>query len=556
MMILEKGVNMKFQDKLAVVLKQHPKVLYNLDRKVLIKDSVENREALISANGALVTWTPPESTGRSPKDTVIVRRPESEGNIDWDSPNNIPITEETFDMLCEDALTVLSKKEKLYVTDRVVGADSSYALPIRTVTDKALAALFTDNMFRPIPEDIERSIFAKRGFTLVALPYDKLNSDRYKGRLRVLPNGKTSNMAVAMDFDRRIGIVYGSAYGGSVKKLIFTVMNYILPAEGILPLHCSANEGPDGDIALLLGLSGTGKTTLSADPRRALLGDDEHGWSDNGIANFECGCYAKLIHLRAKKEPEIYNAINHYADYLKHGAIVENAMMYPDGKFDFDDDRITPNSRGSYPLTFLTNIKKSSTGGHPKTILFLTADANSVLPPVAKLTPDQAMLWFLMGYTSKLAGTETGIIDPVSTFSRFFGEPFMPRNPDVYAKMLGEKMEQYGTQVYLVNTGWSGGPYGIGERMDIDITRAIVNAALSGQLKDVDYEEDKTFHILIPRHCPDVPPEILHPKNTWDDKNAYDKRARKLAQDFSNHFEKAYGNKNIESSIAKQCPGR
>ena len=372
-----------------------------------------------------------------------------------------------------------------------------------------------------------------------------------------MPDGQTSNMAVAMDFDRMLGVVYGSAYGGSVKKLIFTVMNYILPAEGVLPLHCSANDGPDGDCAPLLGLSGTGKTTLSADPRRALLGDDEHGWSDNGIANFENGCYAKLINLRVDKEPEIWNAVLlHEANYLEHGAIVENALMYTNGIFDLDDDRLTPNSRASYPLRFLSNVKNGSRSGHPKTILFLTADANGVLPPVSKLTPEQAMLWFLMGCTSKLAGTETGIIDPVSTFSRFFSEPFMPRNPDIYARMLGERMRKHRTQVYLVNTGWSGGPFGVGERMDINLTREIVNAALSGQLKDAEYVEDATFHVLIPRQCPGVPSQVLFPRNTWADGEAYEALARKLAEDFSAHFDRAYGDKNIAPAVAGQCPGK
>jgi len=531
-------------------------VLYNPDRRSLIQAAVDNKEAFVAANGALATWTPPESTGRSPKDTYIVRHPESEGNIDWDSPNNIPMEPETFDMLFEDALKTLSEKPRLYVIDRVVGADTSYALPVRVVSYWALTALFTDNMFRPVPEDIARSIFAQRGFTLLVAPYDKLDRARYEGRLRKLPDGQTSNMAVAMDFDRMLGVVYGSAYGGSVKKLIFTVMNYILPGEDILPLHCSANEGPEGDCALLLGLSGTGKTTLSADPRRALLGDDEHGWADNGIANFENGCYAKLINLRADKEPEIWNAVLHEAHYLEHGAIVENALMYPSGIFDLDDDRLTPNSRASYPLTFLSNIKPSSTSGHPRTILFLTADANGVLPPVARLLPEQAMLWFLMGYTSKLAGTETGIVDPVSTFSRFFSEPFMPRNPDVYASMLGERMRKHGTQVYLINTGWSGGPFGVGARMDINLTREIVNAALTGQLEDVEYVEDALFHILIPKRCPGVPSEVLFPKNTWTDPDAYDARARKLAHDFSAHFDKAYGDKNIDPAVARQCPGK
>jgi phosphoenolpyruvate carboxykinase (ATP) len=546
----------EFSSRLADVLEGHRDVGYNPPREDIIRDAVVNREAIVSANGALATWTPPESTGRSPKDTYIVRDRATEGEIDWDSPNNIPMDPETFDTIVEDALWVLSTKERLYVTDRVLVADSSYAMPVKTVSYWALTALFTDNVFRPMPDDIERSVFYRRGFTLLVVPYDKLDRTRYEGRLRKMPGGKTSDMAVAMDFERRWGVVFGSAYGGSVKKLMFTVMNYVLPAEGILPLHCSANEGPAGDIALLLGLSGTGKTTLSTDPRRALLGDDEHGWSDNGVANFENGCYAKLINLRAEKEPEIWNAVLHKDSYLDHGAIVENAMMYPKGHFDLDDDRLTPNSRASYPLRFLTNIKTPPVGGHPRMILFLTADANGILPPVSRLTPEQAMLWFLMGYTSKLAGTETGIIDPVSTFSRFFGEPFMPRNPDVYASMLGERMRRHGSSVYLVNTGWSGGSFGIGERMDIDVTRAIVHAALAGQLEEVEYDEDPLFHILVPRTCPDVHCDILNPRNTWEDKEAFDRRARKLALDFSTHCDRAYGDKGIDPAVLRQCPGK
>jgi phosphoenolpyruvate carboxykinase (ATP) len=323
-----------------------------------------------------------------------------------------------------------------------------------------------------------------------------------------------------------------------------------------LPLHCSANEGPNGDSALLLGLSGTGKTSLSADPRRALLGDDEHGWSDNGIANFENGCYAKLINLHPRKEPEIWNAVFHEAPYLEHGAVVENCMMYPWGTFDVDDERFTPNSRASYPLQFLTNFKPSSVAGHPQTILFLAADANGILPPVSRLSPEQAMLWFLMGYTSKLAGTETGIVDPVSTFSRFFGEPFMPRNPDVYASMLGERMKKHDSRVYLVNTGWSGGPFGIGARMDIEITRSIVDCALRGVLGEVEYDEDPLFHIQVPRSCPHVPTEIINPRNTWEDKDAFDQRAQKLAADFSAHFDRAYGDKGIDPEVVSQCPGK
>ncbi len=544
------------QKRIAQVLEKHPDVLDNPTRAVMIEEAVRRREALVSANGALAGWTPPESTGRSPKDTYIVCRKESEGSIDWDSPNNIPLAPGTFDMLLEEALEVLSTKKRLYVTDRTLGADISYALPVRTISDWALTALFTDNMFRAVPPDIETSVFANRSFTLIAIPYNKLDRKRYEGRLRKLPDGRTSDIAVAMDFDRRLGVVFGSAYAGSVKKLMFTTLNYYLPGEGILPLHCSANEGPDGDIALLLGLSGTGKTTLSADPRRALLGDDEHGWSDNGIANFENGCYAKLINLREEKEPEIWNAVFHDAPKENHGAIIENCMMYPWGVFDVDDERFTPNSRASYPLSFLSNIKTPPVGGHPKTILFLTADANGVLPPVARLTPEQAMLWFLMGYTSKLAGTETGIVDPVSTFSRFFGEPFMSRNPDLYASMLGERMRKHGSQVYLVNTGWSGGPFGIGARMDIDITRAIVHAALSGALEGVECQYDPVFHISVPCTCPNVPSEILNPCNTWQDKDAFDLRAKRLAADFCAHFNGAYGDKSIDPSVIAQCPGK
>lgn len=544
------------KEKLNKVVAEHANVYSNVPRVEYIRESVDNKEAIISESGALATWTPTESTGRSPKDTVIVKRKSSQDTIDWSSPNNVPITEETFDIIFEEALEILKAKGKVYETDRVIGADSSYALPVKVVTDKALHSLFVDNMFRPVPDDVEKSCFYNNGYTLLALPYDKLDSSKYEGRLRKMPDGSISNMAVAMDMDRRIGVIVGSAYCGSIKKMLFTVMNYLLPFEGVLPLHCSANEGPNGDSALLLGLSGTGKTTLSADPNRALLGDDEHGWGEHGIANFENGCYAKMIDIDPDKEPDIYDAVMHKDDYLNHGSIVENAMVYPDGTFDYYDDRFTPNSRASYLLSYLKNIKESSTSGHPTTILFLTADAYGVLPPVSKLDPDQAMLWFLMGYTSKLAGTETGVTEPQATFSRFFGQPFMPANPDVYAGMLGDKMEQHGTQVYLVNTGWSGGAYGIGKRMDIKLTRKMVDAALNGSLKEVEYDYDETFHLNVPKTCPDVPSEILTPKNTWDDKDAYDKQAQMLAQKFSDAFDKAYGDKNIKGSVVKVCPGK
>ncbi len=540
----------------ALASKNKKDLFVNPSRRRMITEAVANGEALPSRNGALATWTPVESTGRSPKDTLTVARPEIQPEIDWDSPNNIALAPETFGLILEDALRLLGEKRKLYVTDRVVGADSRYALPVRTISSHAITALFTETMFRPRPKDIRRSIFARQPFTLVALPADKLDKARYAGKLRAMPDGQASDMVVAMDFVQRLGVVIGSAYMGSVKKLMFTVMNYLLPKHGILPLHTSANEGRDGDIALFLGLSGTGKTTLSADPERALLGDDEHGWSDDGIANFENGCYAKLIHLNPAKEPQIHEAIIHPADWRDHGSIVENAMMYPDGSFDFNDQRLTENSRGSYPLAVLPSVKASAMGGHPSTIVFLTADANGVLPPVARLTQEQAMLWFLMGYTSKLAGTETGVKEPSSTFSRFFGAPFMPRNPNDYAELLGRKIQQHGATVYLVNTGWSGGPYGEGKRMDINVTRAVIRAVLNGELKNAECDEDPLFHILVPKACSGVPAEILHPQRTWRDPAAFSARARKLADDFSLGFDKAYGSKGIPESIRRQCPGK
>ena len=547
---------MDFQKHINELISTHSIVQMNMSRELLIYNAVSKGKALITEKGALATWTPIESTGRSPKDTLIVKHPDSAHKIDWHSPSNRPLEPQVFDMIFEDAIKTLRTKKSFYVNDRVLGADPSYALPVRVITDKAFTSVFVDNMFRPVPEDIEKSIFFKRPFTLIAIPYNKLDQAKYTGKLRRMPDGKTADMVIAIDFDRSIGIVFGSAYLGSVKKLMFTAMNYYLPEHGILPLHCSANEGPDGRSALMLGLSGTGKTTLSADPERALIGDDEHGWNDTGIANFENGIYAKLINLRKEKEPEIFNAIFHEADYLQHGALIENCMMYPDGVIDLDDERLTPNSRASFPLTFLTNIKHSAVSGHPTTIIFLTADANGVLPPVAKLTREQAMLWFLMGYTSKLAGTETGVKDPSSTFSRFFGEPFMPRNPNDYIELLGKKMEEHGVSVYLVNTGWSGGPYGTGNRMDINITRKIVSACLNGSLDKVKYVEDHQFHLEIPETCPGVDPKILNPINTWENKESFKYRAEKLAEEFSNQFDAAYGLRNIPEAVKSQCPGK
>lgn len=550
------AIEVNMIEELQESLKKHSNIQENLSRKSLITQAVENKEAVLTKNGSLATWTPPHSTGRSPKDTYIVRNPESELNIDWSSANNIAMNPQTFSMIFEDALKMIDEKETVYTTDRVIGADSKYALPVKTITDKSLSQVFIDNMFRPVPNDLHKSIFANDEFHLIALPNNKLNKERYKGLVRELPNGETSDICVVVDFDQKIGIVIGSSYMGAMKKLMFTVMNYYLPFKGVLPLHCSANEGKNGDSALLLGLSGTGKTTLSADPNRALLGDDEHGWSDDGIFNFENGCYAKMIDIKPENEPEIYEAVMHEDDYTKHGAIIENAMIYPNGELDFFDDRFTPNSRASYPLNFLKNIKESSTSGNPNTILFLTADAYGVLPPISKLTKEQAMLWFLMGYTSKLAGTETGVTEPQATFSRFFGQPFMPCNPNIYAEMLGEKMEKHNTNVFLINTGWSGGSYGTGSRIKLKYTRAMVDAALNGKLNDVEYTEDKLFHVNIPAVCENVPTEILNPINTWENKEDYNKTAEKLAKKFSVDFDKSYGNQNIPQDIVSQCPGK
>jgi phosphoenolpyruvate carboxykinase (ATP) len=541
------------------VLKKHRGLHINPTRSFMIREAVRCKEAIVSSCGALATWTPFESTGRSPDDTYIVKDSITSKTVDWKSKNNIPMKPEVFDMIWEDALKTLSKKEQVFITDRALGADVHYALHVRTIGDQALTALFTDNMFRRVPKNLNKSILNDEPFLLLVLPYDKLDTKKYKGKLRLVDEkdkNSTSWMAVTMDMNRRMGIVYGSAYGGSVKKLMFTVMNYIMPEVGVLPIHCSANEGDNGESALLLGLSGTGKTTLSADPTRALLGDDEHGWSENGIFNFENGCYAKLINLRQDKEPDIWHAVLHDDKTTKHGVIIENAMIYPNGTFDLDDERITPNSRASYPLSYLANIKKSSTAGHPSTILFLTADAFGVLPPIAKLTTEQAMLWFLMGYTSKLAGTETGIKKPRPTFSRFFGQPFMPCNPDVYAGMLGKKLEKHNTQVYLINTGWSGGDYHEGERIDIKLTRRMVHAVLDGEIENVQYKLNKRFHLWVPTKCPGVPSKILDPINTWKSRSGYTKKAKDLAKHFAKAFDKNYKGKGIDKSIESQCPGK
>ena len=529
---------------LTNILDNHSNLFQDLSSEEFIQHVLDRKEAIQTDSGSLATWGDIGSSGRSPADTFIVKRPEIEKKIDWKSSACNALKPDIFEDLWIEAQELLSQKDKLFVTNRVIGADVNYGLPVRTVSDRALTALFTQNMFREIAGGIGQSVFADRAVDIIVLPWDKLE----KGRLR-----KEGEMVIAMDLETNRALIMGCAYLGAVKKTLFTILNYLTPEKGILPLHSSANIGKEDDVAVLLGLSGTGKTTLSADPARALIGDDEHGWSDDGIANFENGCYAKLIDLNPKKEPEIYR-IAFEGNDKKNGVIIENAMVYPDGRFDLSDRRLSENSRTSYQMDLLENFEPTAQGGHPKTILFLTADANGVLPPVAKLNKNQAMLWFLMGYTSKLAGTEMGITEPKSAFSRFFGEPFMPRNPEDYAELLSKKIEQHGVNVYLVNTGWSGGPYGEGSRMDISVTRAIVAAALSGGLENVEYINDSQFHIQIPKFCPGVSAEILQPKNTWKDVVAFEKRAHQLASDFSDYFDANFGH--LSDDIRQECPGK
>lgn len=536
-----------------VLMDRTGRVLSNPARSLLIENAVAQKSAIRMESGTLATWTAPNSTGRSPKDTWIVKHPESEAKIDWSSKFVNAMTPETFDMLFEDVTSILERKRLIYTIDRLIGADSSYALPVHAIVHNPLAALFMDNMFRPLGTGKPEGVFKDKPFYLLVTQFDRLDPERYKGRLRELEDGTTTTMAVAIDFDRRVGIVFGSSYMGTMKKLMFTTMNYYLPDEGILPLHCSANEDQAGNVAIFLGLSGTGKTTLSTDPERALIGDDEHGWSDSGIANFENGCYAKLINIDPLKEPGIYNAIFHPDHYLSHGGIVENLMVYANGTFDLDDSRLTENSRASYPIRYLANTKEGARGGHPSTIFFLTADANGVLPPISRLTIEQAMLWFMMGYTSKVPGTETGVVTPQSTFSRFFGEPFMPCKPSRYIELLEARLRAYKTRVFLINTGWTGGPHGEGARMPLEETRSMLQAALSGELDSVEYHKESLFGLEIPLKCSGVDSGKLIPEKSWSDPERYRERARELIEEFSAHFDREFAGK-VDPRVAEACP--
>ncbi|NLG85934.1 MAG: phosphoenolpyruvate carboxykinase (ATP), partial [Firmicutes bacterium] len=434
--------------------------------------------------------------------------------------NNVPISPEQFNLLYLRLQAYLQGRE-LFVFDGFAGADPTYRLPIRVINEFAWQNIFAHQLFRrPSAAELEEH---KPEFTIIAAPGFKAQPDI---------DGTNSEAFVILDFEQRLVIIGGTSYAGEIKKSVFTVMNYLLPLRGVLPMHCSANIGTAGDVALFFGLSGTGKTTLSADPERFLIGDDEHGWSDNGIFNFEGGCYAKTIRLSQEHEPQIWDAI-------RFGAVLENVVVDTNTRqADYDNDSLTENTRAAYPIEHIPGAVVSGRGGHPQTVVFLTADAFGVLPPVAKLTKEQAMYHFISGYTSKLAGTERGITEPQATFSTCFGAPFLPLAPTTYAELLGDRITRHDVDVYLINTGWSGGPYGIGQRMNLRYTRAMVRAAIDGRLKKASYQQHPVFQVLIPTTCPDVPAEILDPAATWQDKEAYEQAAKALAARFVANMDK------------------
>ena len=493
----------------------------NLPGMKLVEISVQKNEGIVTTTGSISVKTG-KYTGRSPDDRYIIYDDETHENVDWGKINHQFPTGK-FDKIFEKMKNFVNGKE-IYVFDGFAGADKENRLPIRILTDHAWQSLFARQLFvRPSAAELESH---EPEFTVMSL-----------NDFEAIPevDGTNSNVFILINLSKKLVLIGGTSYAGEIKKSIFSVMNYILPARGVFPMHCSANIGKEGDTALFFGLSGTGKTSLSADPDRLLIGDDEHGWSDNGIFNFEGGCYAKCINLNEEAEPQIWNAI-------KSGAVLENVVIDKQTlKPDFNDNSLTENSRAAYPLDYIPGAIFPSVGTHPKVIVFLTADALGVLPPVSKLTKEGAMFHFMSGYTSKLAGTERGIKEPKAVFSECFAAPFMPRSASVYAKMLGEKIKKHNTIVYLINTGWSGGPYGAGSRIKIKYSRAMITAALTGSLDIVRYRHDDLFNLDVPTECPNVPSEILDPKNTWVDKESYDLSARKLAQMFFDNFKKFKG---------------
>jgi len=513
------------------------KVHWNLSTPKLYEQATKRGEGVMSHLGPLVIVRPTESpisTGRAPSDKFIVRDKHTEDKINWGDVN-IAYDPEKFENVFERLKAYMQDRE-LFVQDVYAGADEKYRLAVRVISEYAWQSLFARNLLIRIRDRKKLPEFTPE-FTVIAMPkflanpqLDEIHSETF----------------ILVNFTEKLVLIGGTYYGGEIKKSVFTALNYILPQKHVLSMHCSANVGEKGDTALLFGLSGTGKTTLSADPKRALIGDDEHGWSDDGIFNFEGGCYAKVIRLSKEAEPEIYETTR------KFGTVLENVVCDEETRYvDLDDDSITENTRAAYPLTHLDNIVKEGVGGHPKNIVFLTADAFGVLPPISKLTIDQATYHFLLGYTAKVAGTEEGVTEPKATFSTCFGAPFMPLHPSEYAKLLAKKIKEHNARCWLLNTGWTGGPYGVGERISIKYTRAMLNAALEGRLDDVEYIQDPIFCVSVPTTCPDVPSEILAPRNTWQDKAAYDRKAGELATLFTENF------KQYESFVSNQvyCAG-
>jgi len=505
---------------LKLGLKNTESIHYQLSPEELAQDTVRIGEGVINDTGALVIKTG-KFTGRSPKDKFIIKDDITADTVHWNE-FNIPMEPKYFDILFKKITEYISNLPEIWVRDCYACADPRYRLNIRSINEKPWNNLFAYNMFlRPTEEELENFEPDWHVISAPGLLVDPAECGTRQGN------------AAVVSFKHKIILINGSGYTGETKKGIFTILNYILPHEkDVLSMHCSANIGPKGDTAIFFGLSGTGKTTLSADPKRNLIGDDEHGWTKDNIFNFEGGCYAKTINLTEEKEPEIFNAI-------RPGAIVENVTFHEGtNKINFDDATITENTRVSYPLNFISNAQEPAIGNIPKNIFFLTCDAFGVLPPISKLTPGQAMYQFISGYTAKVAGTELGVTEPKPTFSACFGAPFLPLHPGKYAGMLGKKMKENQVNVWMVNTGWTGGPYGEGSRMKLKFTRAMITAALEGKLDNVKYTTDPVFGVAIPQECPEVPSEVLTPRNTWKDQEAYDRQAQLLASLFLKNFEK------------------
>ncbi len=495
---------------------------WNLGTAALIEHAVRRLEGTLAAGGALVVRTG-QFTGRSPKDKYIVRDALTESTVHW-GPVNQPLGPEQFGRLYAKMLAFLQGQE-VYVQDCHAGADPAHRIPIRVITQLAWHNLFARQLFvRPDPA---RTPEHKPEFTLLFAPGFQADPKE---------DGTNSETCIGVDFARRVVLIAGTSYAGEMKKSVFTILNYLLPEQSVMPMHCSANVGADGRTALFFGLSGTGKTTLSADPHRRLIGDDEHGWSDSGIFNFEGGCYAKCIRLSKENEPQIWSAI-------RFGTVLENVVIDPETRLlDFNSAQVTENTRAAYPIHFIENAVIPGVGGNPDHVIFLAADAFGVLPPLSRLTPEMAMYHFLSGYTAKVAGTERGLgSEPEATFSACFGAPFLPRHPRVYAAMLGEKLRRHEANCWLVNTGWTGGAFGTGHRMKLAYTRAMLHAAISGELRDVPVESHAVFKVLVPRNCPGVPPEVLDARGMWADKQAYDQAAQELSGRFNRNFRKFDG---------------